>query len=140
MVSPGLVSASITAPLACAPRMRLHVGEAAVEQLLGALDRQRLDRVGGRAALIITPARIAFGIFVGQHRALRLEHGAADDILRRDQLDLVLLAVELGGDGVGDRRIRGAQRVGEEAVGLDVARRLAALGGRVIVSVMRAPG
>ena len=105
MVSPGLVSASITAPLACAPRMRLDVGEAAAEQLLGALDRQRLDRVRGRAALIIAPARIAFGIFVGEHRALRLEHGARDDILRRDQLDLVLLAVELGGDRVGDRAV-----------------------------------
>ena len=72
-------------------RMRLDVGEAAAEQLLGPLDRQRLDRVRRRAALIVAPARIAFGIFVGEHRALRLEHRAADDILRRDQLDLVLL-------------------------------------------------
>ena len=55
-------------------RMRLDVGEAAAEQLLGALDRQRLDRVGRRAALIVAAARIAFGIFVGEHRALRFEH------------------------------------------------------------------
>jgi hypothetical protein len=43
-------------------------------------------------------ARIALGVFVGQHRALRLEHGAADDVLRRDQLDL--------GAGGARRRIR----------------------------------
>ena len=58
-------------------RMRLDVGEAAAEQLLGALDRQRLDRVRRRAALIVAAARIALGIFVGEHRALRLEHRPA---------------------------------------------------------------
>jgi hypothetical protein len=62
-------------------RMRLDVDEAAAEQLLGALDRQRLDRVRGPAALIIAPARIAFGIFVGEHGALRLQHRLGDDVL-----------------------------------------------------------
>ena len=90
--------------------MRLDVGEAAVEQLLGALDRERLDRVRRLAALIIAPAGIALGIFVGQHRALRLEHRARDDILRGDQLDLGLLAVELGGDRLGDRGVGVGQR------------------------------
>ena len=74
-------------------RMRLDVGEAAAEQLLRALDRERLDGVRRRAALIVAAARIAFRIFVGEDRALRLEHRLADDILRRDQLDLGLLAV-----------------------------------------------
>ena len=69
--------------------IRLHVGEAAAEQLLGALDRQRLGDVDELAAAVIAPARIALGVFVGQHRALRLEHGAADDVLGGDQLDLV---------------------------------------------------
>ena len=101
-------------------RMRLDVGEAAAEQLLGALDRQRLDLVGRSAALIVAPARIAFGIFVGEHRALRLEHRAADDVLGRDQLDLGLLAVELVLDRRGDRGIGLGEAAGEEAVGLDV--------------------
>ena len=92
--------------------MRLDVGEAAAEQLLGALDRQRLDRVRRPAALVVAAARIAFGIFVGQHRALRLEHRAADDILRRDQLDLGLLALQLGADRVGHRRVGVAQAAG----------------------------
>ena len=101
-------------------RVRLDVGEAAAEQLLGALDRQRLDRVGRAAALVIAAPRIAFGIFVGEHRSLRFEHRAADDILRRDQLDLGLLAAKLAADGVGDCGVGLAQRVGEEAAGLDV--------------------
>ena len=100
--------------------MRLDVGEAAAEQLLGALDRQRLDRVRRPAALIVAAARIALGIFVGQHRALRLEHRAADDIFRRDQLDLGLLALQLGLDRRGDRGVGIGQPLGEEAQGLDV--------------------
>jgi hypothetical protein len=47
------------------------------------------------AAAIVALARIALGIFVGHDRALRLEHGAGHDVLRGDQLDLVLLAAEL---------------------------------------------
>ena len=65
-------------------RMRLDVGEAATEQLLRALDRERLYGVRGRAALVIATPRIALRIFVGQHGALSLEHRLADDILRRD--------------------------------------------------------
>jgi hypothetical protein len=46
-------------------RMRWTFGEAAAEQLLGAVDRQCFDRVRGMAALIIATAWITFGIFVG---------------------------------------------------------------------------
>ena len=74
--------------------IRLHIGEAAVEQLAGALDRELLGDVDELAAAIIAPARIALGVFVGHHRALRLEHGARDDVLRGDELDLVALAAE----------------------------------------------
>jgi hypothetical protein len=68
-------------PIGLGARMRLDVGEAAVEQLLRPLDCQRLDRVRRSAALVIAAAGIAFGIFVGEHRALRLEHRLADNIL-----------------------------------------------------------
>jgi hypothetical protein len=40
----GLVSASITGAVRLRAECGWHVGEAAAEQLLGALDRQRLDR------------------------------------------------------------------------------------------------
>ena len=116
IVSPGFSSAIITAPLACAPECGWTLAKLAAEQLLGALDRQRLDRVRRRAALVIAAARIAFGIFVGEHRALRLEHRLADDILRRDQLDLGLLAAKLGADRVLDRGVGLAEAAGEEAV------------------------
>ena len=72
--------------------MRLHIGETTVEQLLGAFDCQRLDIIRRRAALIIAASGITFGIFVGEHRALGLQHGPGHDIFRGDQFDLVLLA------------------------------------------------
>ena len=95
--------------------VRLHVGEVAAEQLLGALDRERLGDVDELAAAVVALARIALGVFVGQHRALRLEHGAGDDVLGGDQLDLVALAAELLADGVGDLGIAFGERRGEEA-------------------------
>jgi hypothetical protein len=95
--------------------MRLDVGEAAVEQALGALDRQRFGNVDVLAAAVVAPSGIALGVLVGQDRALRLEHRAADDVLARDQLDLVLLAAELGLERRGEVGVYVAKRCREEA-------------------------
>ena len=74
--------------------VRLHIGEFAVEEPADALDRQSLDDIDELAAAVIAPAGIALGIFVGQNRALRLEHRLRDDILGGDELDFVPLAAE----------------------------------------------
>ena len=68
----------------------------------------RLGDVDELAAAVVAPARVALGVLVGHHRALRLEHGAADDVLGGDQLDLVALADQLVGDRAG--RSRGRSR------------------------------
>ena len=82
--------------------VRLHVGEPGAEELLGARDGEIFRDVDVLAAAIVALAGIALGIFVGHDRALRLEHRLADDVLRGDQLDLVLLAAELVADRFGD--------------------------------------
>ena len=97
--------------------VRLNVGKVSAEQFLGALDRQRLGDVDPFATAVVARARIAFGVFVGHHRALRLQHGAADDVFGRDQLDLVALPAELALDGGGDVRIGLGEGGGEERVG-----------------------
>src|SRR3954468_3717772 len=104
-----------------ASRIGLHVGEAGAEQLLGALDRQRLDDVDIFAAAIIAPAGIALRIFVGEDRTLRLEHRFGDDVLGSDQLDLVALAAEFERDRLRDFGIGRGERVGEEAGRLRLA-------------------
>src|SRR4051794_18933860 len=72
--------------------MRLHIGKAAPEQPLGALDRERLGYIDKFASAVISPTRIAFGVFVRQHRALGFQHRPGDDVLAGDKLDLGLLA------------------------------------------------
>ncbi len=95
--------------------MRLHIGELAAEQLGHPLDRQPLGDVDELAAAVIALARQAFGIFVGENRALRLQHRARDDVLRGDQLDLVALAAEFELDRLGDLGIDLAQGRREQA-------------------------
>ena len=84
----------------------LDVGEATVEQLAGALDRQLLRDVDELAAAIIALAWIAFRILVGHHRALRLEHGARHDVFRGDEFDAIALTAKLEFDRSGDLRDR----------------------------------
>src|SRR3546814_13039751 len=93
--------------------MRLDVGKAAIEQRLRAVDRQRLDLVRRRAALIKAAARIAFGIFVGEDRSLRLQHRLRHDVFRRDQFDLQLLAVQFMLHRCRDRGIDGIDAFGD---------------------------
>ena len=69
--------------------VRLHVGEVRAEELFRALDRQRLRDVHELAAAVIAFSRIALGVFVGHHRALRLQHSAGHDVFGGDQLDLM---------------------------------------------------
>src|SRR5207244_6379292 len=78
--------------------VRLDIGKTALKEPLGALDRQTLGGIDKKAAAVVAPARIAFGVFVGQHRALRLENRARDDVFAGDQLDLGLLAAAFAGD------------------------------------------
>ena len=85
-----------------AAAMRLHVGVFRTEEFLGALDGQRFDDIDMLASAIPAPARITFGIFVGQRGSLRLPHGAAGEILRGDQFDILELAALLVMDGGGD--------------------------------------
>ena len=97
--------------------IRLHIGEAAGEQLAGALDRELFRDVDELAAAVIAPAGIAFGVFVGEHRALRLQNGAGDDVFGGDQLDFVALAAELQLDRARDFGVRVLEAGGKKRIG-----------------------
>ncbi len=95
MVSPGLQQRQVDGGVGLRAGVRLHVGVVGAEQLLGAVDGQLLGDVDVLAAAVVALARIAFGVLVGQHRALRLEHARAGVVLRGDQLDVLFLALAL---------------------------------------------
>src|ERR1700722_6901044 len=101
-VSPGCISAIKTSALAEEPRVPL--------------DAKVLRSVDKLQPAVIAPARRAFGGFVSQDRALGLKHGAADDVFRGDQLDLVALTTKLAADGIGDFGIAFRERGGEKSL------------------------
>ncbi len=82
--------------------MGLHVRVLGAEELLRAVDGELLDLVHDLAAAVVPPARIALGVLVRRHAADRLEHARPSEVLRRDQLDLAALALELAAEEVGD--------------------------------------
>ena len=82
--------------------MGLHVHVLGAEELLRALDGQRLHRVGELAAAVVAPVGIALGVLVREDRTLRLEHRLAHVVLGGDQDDLLQFALLLALDGVVD--------------------------------------
>ena len=94
----------------------LDIGKARAEQRLGPFDGQGFDHIGIFAAAVIALARIAFGIFVGQHRALGFQHRFGNDVLAGDQFDLVALAVQFVLDRRRHIRVRRRQPLREETV------------------------
>src|SRR6266540_3540233 len=50
--------------------------------------------------------RIALRVLVGEHRALGGQHRRRREVLRRDELDRGVLALDLATDHVGDRGVR----------------------------------
>jgi hypothetical protein len=91
-------------------RVRLHVGVIGAEELFGARDGERLRDVDELAAAVVPLAWIAFGVLVRQYRAGRFENRAADEILRRDELEPFRLTGGFVRDGRGDIGIDLAQR------------------------------
>ena len=98
--------------------MRLDIRVVGAKERLGPRDRGALDDVNEFAAAVVPPARIPFGVLVGQDRAGRLEDGAADEVFRRNQFDAVVLAGALVADRLGDLWVRLRQRAEQEAGGL----------------------
>jgi hypothetical protein len=80
-----------------------------IKQLLGAVARQILGDIHGVAAAVVAPAGIALRVLVGQHRAQRSQHGPADIVLRRNQLDAAALAPVFGLDRLEDLVVLQAQ-------------------------------
>jgi hypothetical protein len=82
--------------------MRLHVGVVRTEQRLRAGDRRALGDVDELTPAVIALPRVAFGVLVGHHRPGGFEHGAADEVFRRDELEAAVLPVPLVADRAGD--------------------------------------
>ena len=81
--------------------MRLHVAVIGAEQLPEPVDGQLLGHVHVLAAAVVALALVAFCVLVCELADLGLHHPRAGVVLARDQLDVVFLALALGGHGMG---------------------------------------
>ena len=77
----------------------LDVGMLCAEKFAGALTGDILRNVHLLAAAVIALAGVSFGIFVGEHRAHGHQNRLADDILRRDELDVSALTRQFSRHG-----------------------------------------
>ena len=84
-----------------AARVRLDVSVVGPEEGLGAVNRELLNLVDLFTATVPALAGIAFRILVRQHTALRFHNRRQREVLRGNQFDVRLLALEFGlDDGV----------------------------------------
>ena len=101
----GLKDGKIDGHVGLAAGVGLDVDMLGAEDAFGALNGQALDDVHIFATAVPAFAGIAFGVFIGQDRALGFHDGRADKVLAGDQFDVFLLALALQKDGIGDVRI-----------------------------------
>ena len=89
----------------------LHIGIIGAEELLGPLNGDVLHHVHALTAAVVALAGIALCVLVGEDGAGGGQDSGADDVLRGDQLDVLLLAVVLGADGLFHLGIGGGDKV-----------------------------
>ena len=81
ILSPALIRACSTAALAVAPECGWTLACSAPNSALARVDRDVLRDVDLLAAAVVAAAGVALGVLVGEHGALRLQHGARDEVL-----------------------------------------------------------
>jgi hypothetical protein len=79
-------------------RVGLHVDVLGAEQFLGPRDGQLLGDVDHLAPAVVPPARIAFGVLVGEDGSDGFQHRLGDEVFRGDQLEVAGLPFRLAGD------------------------------------------
>jgi hypothetical protein len=98
----GLQRGEVDAHVRLRTRMRLHVCVLGAEELLRPVDRRLLDLVHDLAAAVVAPTGIPLRVLVRGDAPDRLEDARPSEVLRRDELDLTPLALELATDQLGD--------------------------------------
>src|SRR5690606_30724149 len=93
--------------------VRLHVRVGRTEQRLGAVAGEVLGHVDVFASAVVAATGVTLCVLVGQHGALRFEHGTRDEVLARDHLEGVALAAELLRQDGGDLGVDALERIGE---------------------------
>src|SRR5207244_5485978 len=92
------------------PGVRLHVHVLRFEQRLRPVDRELLHLVDDLAAAVVALPGKPLGVLVRERAAHGLHHGHGGEVLTRDELEPVFLALHLAADERVDGRIGLAER------------------------------
>src|SRR5437016_1413289 len=84
------------------------------EELLDAFDRARLDLVDELATAVVAPAGVPLRVLVRQDGPLRFPHRPGNEVLRRDELETLVLPLLFVADPAGDVRIDDVEVAVEE--------------------------
>ena len=82
--------------------MGLNICKLAAEYLLKTFDCQIFNNINALAAAVIAVGGIALGVFVGKHAAHCGKHRGADNVFRRDKLNVCALPFKLCTHSVGN--------------------------------------
>ena len=85
--------------------MGLDIDMLRAKQLLCARNRELFRYIHILAAAVVTLVRQTLGVLVCKHGARRGKHRGADEVFRRNKLDIVPLAVKLRLDGISELRV-----------------------------------
>ena len=86
-------------------RVGLDVRVVRTEEFFRPRDREFFDLVDLFAAAVVPAAGVAFGVFIREHGAHRLDDGLGDEVLARDQFDREALSAAFAANEPGDFRI-----------------------------------
>ena len=92
----GLEESLIGGQIGVGPGVGLHVGVLRSEQGRGPVPGQLLDLVDDPVPAVVTPARVALGVLVGQYRPGGGQNRRRGEVLRGDQLEGRRLTSRLG--------------------------------------------
>ena len=96
---PGLAQGHIDGVIGLGAGVGLDVGKFRPEQLAGPLNGQVFRHIHAMTAAVIPLAGVSLGVLVGEHTTHSSQHRLGHDVLRRDQLDVLTLALVLRPDG-----------------------------------------
>src|SRR4051794_1028471 len=90
----GLEKREINGRVCLRTRVSLNVRMICVEELLCSVDCELLDLIDKLAATVVALSRKPFGVLVGERSAHCFEHSFGNEVLARDELDTVTLAID----------------------------------------------
>ena len=89
----GLEQSVVNRDVGARTRVRLNIGIVCTKQCFGSLNGEHLGTVDKLTATVVALTRITLSVLIGQHRPLGFEDSWTRVVFRRNELDVLFLAL-----------------------------------------------